>query len=155
MSRQLPKVGVGVFVFRRTGKEPDILLLHRKSKIGHGDNEWSLPGGHLEMYESIEDCCVRETLEETGVKISDVVPLYFTNNIWEKIGLHYVTLYCMATMDIGDQPKIMEPEKCSDIQWYPIYTAFKELKLFAGTKEAILCNQDKLISYAYSYRFWE
>lgn len=33
------------------------------------ENKWNLPGGHLEMDESLEDCAVRECYEETGIKI--------------------------------------------------------------------------------------
>src|SRR4051812_19828461 len=29
---------------------------------------WSLPGGRLDLGESAQDCCVRETLEETGME---------------------------------------------------------------------------------------
>lgn len=29
---------------------------------------WSLPGGRLEIGESAQDCCVRETFEETGLR---------------------------------------------------------------------------------------
>lgn len=29
---------------------------------------WSLPGGRMEVGESAQDCCVRETEEETGLK---------------------------------------------------------------------------------------
>lgn len=29
---------------------------------------WSLPGGRIDLHESAQDCCVRETFEETGLK---------------------------------------------------------------------------------------
>ncbi|MFK7855910.1 MAG: NUDIX hydrolase [Granulosicoccus sp.] len=34
---------------------------------------WALPGGLLESGESISDCAIRETAEETGITINHVV----------------------------------------------------------------------------------
>ena len=30
---------------------------------------WCLPGGHMDPGESVEECCVREVLEETGLQV--------------------------------------------------------------------------------------
>jgi ADP-ribose pyrophosphatase YjhB (NUDIX family) len=30
---------------------------------------WCLPGGHMEPGESVEECCAREVLEETGLQV--------------------------------------------------------------------------------------
>ncbi|KOU97744.1 MULTISPECIES: NUDIX hydrolase [Streptomyces] len=44
------------------------VLLQRRA-----DNEmWALPGGKMELGESIGDCAVRETLEETGISVEIV-----------------------------------------------------------------------------------
>lgn len=44
------------------------VLLQRRT-----DNEmWALPGGKMEVGESIGDCAVRETLEETGIAVEIV-----------------------------------------------------------------------------------
>ena len=42
----------------------EILLIHRTD-----NDNWSLPGGAMEPGESMTDCAVRETLEETGVQV--------------------------------------------------------------------------------------
>ena len=50
-----------------------IALVHRKD-----NGFWALPGGGMELGESIEDCAVREVKEETGldVKLTGLVGIY-------------------------------------------------------------------------------
>lgn len=43
--------------------ERRILFMKRK----HGDY-WCLPGGRIDLNESAQECCIRETLEETGLQ---------------------------------------------------------------------------------------
>ncbi|CAM5252807.1 NUDIX hydrolase [Streptomyces avidinii] len=44
------------------------VLLQRRTDNG----KWALPGGKMELGESIGDCAVRETLEETGIVVEVV-----------------------------------------------------------------------------------
>lgn len=60
-----PRVGVGVLAVRHG--RTHVLVSLRKSN--HGRGEWALPGGHLELGESIESCARRELLEETGIDV--------------------------------------------------------------------------------------
>lgn len=53
-----------VTVRERPGKEPHILLIHRPAY-----NDWTLPKGHLEPDEYEAVAAVRETWEETGVRV--------------------------------------------------------------------------------------
>jgi 8-oxo-dGTP diphosphatase len=43
----------------------DVLLIKRGNALGKG--YWSLPGGKLEVGETLQGCAARELLEETGV----------------------------------------------------------------------------------------
>ncbi len=54
-------------------KENKILMLKRKDS-----GKWTMPGGTMELSESLTDCAVREVKEETGldVKICDVIGAY-------------------------------------------------------------------------------
>ncbi|MFM2607844.1 NUDIX hydrolase [Vibrio chagasii] len=107
------RVGVAAVIFR----EGRILLGER---IGsHGANTWATLGGHLEIGESIEECAQRETLEETGLEVGSFKKLGFTNDIFEKEGKHYVTLYVVATSSSGE-PQIMEPHQCKQWQWFDL-----------------------------------
>jgi ADP-ribose pyrophosphatase YjhB (NUDIX family) len=46
-------------------REDGAVLLIRRTDNGN----WALPGGAIEMSESVSDAAVRETFEETGVKV--------------------------------------------------------------------------------------
>lgn len=92
-----------------------ILMQKRKGK--HGDGTWSLPGGHLEFGESIEDCAARETMEEMGVKIRNIKIGPFTNDVHVKEEKHYITIFVVSEYDSGEA-KVMEPEWSEEVGWF-------------------------------------
>jgi 8-oxo-dGTP diphosphatase len=106
-----PEIGVGVCLI----KDGKVLLGKRTN--AHGDGSWSFPGGHLEMYETWENCAEREVLEETDLKIKNTRFADVTNDIFPEEEKHYITLFIIADYDSG-QLKTMEPEKCSEWNWF-------------------------------------
>ncbi|MBI4149921.1 NUDIX domain-containing protein, partial [Candidatus Woesearchaeota archaeon] len=96
-------------------KDDKILLLKRTGS--HGADTWSLPGGHLEMNEQIEECAVREVMEETNVTIANVRVVCFTNDIMKQEGKHYITIFVEAAHADGTAC-INEPDKSTDIGWF-------------------------------------
>ncbi|MEK6969992.1 MAG: NUDIX hydrolase [Nanoarchaeota archaeon] len=108
-----PKVGVGVCII----KDNKVLLGRRKG--AHGSGCWSFPGGHLEFNESVEDCAKREVLEETGIQIQNLKRGPYTNDIFEKEGKHYVTMYIISEYASGEL-KVMEPDKCEKWEWFEL-----------------------------------
>ena len=63
-----------------------------KRKGSHGEGTWSVPGGHLEFGETIENCAKREVYEETGLVITDVTVAGITNDIFSEEETHYITI---------------------------------------------------------------
>ena len=59
-----------------------VLILKRSRGI-----YWSLPGGRLDLGESAQDCCVRETFEETGLQ-TRIVRLISANTDPKRV-VHY------------------------------------------------------------------
>ena len=122
-----PHVGIGVII----KKDEYILMGHR---IGaHGSNTWSFPGGKLDAGESLFDCAKREVLEETDLYIKNLILGPYTNDIFDKEKLHYVTLYVLADYESG-VPKITEPDKCLEWRWVdwnnmpqPVFLPIKNL----------------------------
>ncbi len=107
---QFPKVGIAAIVI----KDGRVLMHQRKN--AHGDGTWSFPGGHLEFGESWEECAKRETLEEAGIGIVNVRFGTVTNDIFEKEGKHYITIFMLADWKSGE-PVVMEPDKCDGWEW--------------------------------------
>lgn len=106
-----PKVGVGAIIW----KDEKVLL---QKRIGaHGEGTWSFPGGHLEFGEEPEACAAREALEEAGVLMGECRTVCFVNDIFEEEGKHYITIYVM-TEQISGEPRIMEPDKMTEIGWF-------------------------------------
>ena len=107
-----PLVGVGV-VFVRHGK---VFLAKRQGS--HGEATWASAGGHLEFGESLEECAQRETLEELGVTVGNLIFLCVSNII--AYGKHYLDIEFLG--DIGDQePILAEPEAFSEFGWFDLY----------------------------------
>ncbi len=61
-----PLIGVGATVLIYNDK--DEILLNLKTDT----NTWGLPGGAMELYESIEDTARREIYEETGLILEEL-----------------------------------------------------------------------------------
>jgi 8-oxo-dGTP diphosphatase len=70
---RMPRLTVDAWIRDRNGR---VLLVSRGRPpfLGH----WGLPGGFCEWKETTEDCCARETLEETGltVRVGELLGVY-------------------------------------------------------------------------------
>jgi len=104
-------VGVAVIIKNDKGQ---VLLGLRKSKLGN--LTWGAPGGKLEKGETIEECIIRETEEETGMILSDIKFNCITNDIFED-GNHFVTIY-MEAIEIQGTPSVMEKDKCEKWKYF-------------------------------------
>ena len=107
-----PRVGIGIFVLKN-GK---FLMAQRYG--AHGEGTWSLPGGHLEFGESIEEGAAREVLEETGMHIKNPQILVVTNDIFDD-EKHYVTIWVKSLWKSGE-PTITEPDKFKNFVWHTL-----------------------------------
>ncbi|PQQ18668.1 nudix hydrolase 1 [Prunus yedoensis var. nudiflora] len=113
-----PTVAVGVCLL----KGEKVLLGRRCCSLGY--STFSLPGGHLELGESFEECAARELKEETGLDI-DKKRMEFltatTNELLLEGGkpCQYASVCMRAVMEHGDgEPQNVEPELCDGWDWY-------------------------------------
>ncbi|KAK4129769.1 hypothetical protein N657DRAFT_640432 [Parathielavia appendiculata] len=106
------RVGVAAIVQDAQGR---VVIGVRKGS--HGDGQWQLPGGHLEVGESYFACAERETLEETGLVVHAEKFIALTNDVFSPTK-HYITIFVLCRrVDETEQPKVLEPEKCASWEW--------------------------------------
>ena len=94
-----PVPAVGAIVFR----DGAVLLVKRGAEPNRG--RWSLPGGSLEIGETVEAGAVRETREETGVDVQPLRVLDVRDFIERKDGevrWHYVLIDVLCEYVRGD-----------------------------------------------------
>jgi 8-oxo-dGTP diphosphatase len=69
-----PALTVDAVIFRKNDQELEVLLIQRKNYPFEG--MWALPGGFVDMDETVEEAVVRELYEETGLKIEKLEQLH-------------------------------------------------------------------------------
>ncbi len=91
----IPTVAVGAFVFDRDGR---ILLVERGTPPAIG--LWSVPGGKLEMNETLAQAVAREVREETKLVVEVGALACVVERMSE--GYHYVILDYLARVVGGE-----------------------------------------------------
>ena len=97
---ETPKVAVGAVVFN----DERVLLVRRGQPPS--EDLWAIPGGSVEIGETLQEAAEREILEETGIKIRAGEPV-FTFDVIDrdrtgKIRFHYVIVDLEADYISGD-----------------------------------------------------
>ncbi|HTB97745.1 MAG TPA: NUDIX hydrolase [Terracidiphilus sp.] len=93
-----PRIGVGGVVVHK-GR---VLLIRRGREPMKG--HWSLPGGMLELGESLESGVIREVQEETGLLVKVVELIELLDRIYkenDRIRYHYVIADYLCQMQGG------------------------------------------------------
>lgn len=109
-------VGVGAIVFNSEGK---VFLAKRGPKAKNERGCWEFPGGSVNLGERMTEAIVREFREEYGMEIIVDGLLSVFDHILPEEHQHWVSPTFIARVAKGS-PRIMEPEKCSDIGWFSL-----------------------------------
>jgi len=122
-------VGCGAFILN----DKNELLLQKRAVPAEKDH-WCIPGGRLEMFETFEEAVKRETKEETDVEIEVVKLMGICDHIIKSEDAHWVSA-CYLCKIINGEPKIMEPDKASDMKWFSLDNLPEKLTI--TTKKAL------------------
>jgi len=95
-----PVVGAGAVVLRRD----EVVLVRRGREPRLG--EWSIPGGAVELGETLRQAAEREAREETGLEVEagEVLEVFesITPDVTGKINFHYVVVDFLCDLKSGD-----------------------------------------------------
>lgn len=122
MARRYPEapiVAVGVMLLdRRDGR--DHVLLIKRARPPHA-GRWTVPGGGVEVGETLEQAALRELSEETGLscRLGAVVEVLdrVQRDADGKVEYHYVILDLLGTDPVGT---LAAASDCADARWVPV-----------------------------------
>ena len=121
-----PIVGVGAVIIC----EDKILLEKRKNEPSRG--KWTIPGGLVELGESLESAVVREAREETSLEVANPRLLDVVDNVdldeCGKVKYHFVIVdYLVTAKCVGALKAASDAE---DLKWVP----FNEVEAYDLTR---------------------
>ena len=131
-TRTVKEMSAGGVIYRRGGDTFEVALIHVR-------NRWSLPKGHVEEGERVEQAALREVHEETGLegklarKLGDVRYSYRDKTKeGEPIRIAKRVHFFLMRYVRGDVRD--HDHEADDARWFPIDQAIKQLKFATERK---------------------
>ncbi|HXS15333.1 MAG TPA: NUDIX domain-containing protein [Candidatus Saccharimonadales bacterium] len=106
---------IGVVVVITHPQTNKILLGKRKNAYMAG--HYGLPGGRVEIEETTETSAIREVLEETNLKVSN---LEYIGVVRELQDTYNFIHFGMETSSFSGELQNAEPEKCEGWEWFAV-----------------------------------
>jgi mutator protein MutT len=110
-------VSAGVMLFNDKG---ELFLSKRSQQVSNERGCWETPGGAVEFGETLQDAVKREIKEEYGVDIDILEQFPAEDHLIPAENQHWVATTFLARVKEGQEPKIMEPDKCDALGWFPL-----------------------------------
>jgi nucleoside triphosphatase len=125
-----PEPTVGALIVGKDGK----ILLTRSHKWF---DRYTLPGGHIEVGETMKEAVAREAKEETGldVEVGEMLLIQeaiYTEEYWKRKHFIFFDFLCRAR----DQPVMLDGRELQEYVWEYPGSAFK-LNLDSFTKKTL------------------
>jgi len=133
-----PIVGVGAVIIC----DSKILLERRKNEPGKG--KWSIPGGLVELRESVEETVIREVMEETGLEVEEPMLIDVVDNVTidenGKVKYHFVIVDYFVKLKGG---VLNASSDAAELEWVQLSTV-ENYDLTETFREFFGRNRDRL-----------
>jgi 8-oxo-dGTP diphosphatase len=107
---------VDAIVFVKKGGSALVLLIERGREPFK--NKWALPGGFIEMDETLEAACKRELLEETGLKVEQMTQ-FKTYDAIDRDPRHR-TISVVYFTELNEIQQVEGSDDASQAEWFPV-----------------------------------
>ncbi|WP_129630157.1 NUDIX hydrolase [Candidatus Oscillochloris fontis] len=112
-----PSVTVDVVIFTLIERELHVLLVQRRH--WPYDGFWAIPGGFINMDESLEQAARRELEEETGVRDLYIEQLFTFGDVGRDPRMRVISVAYIALVRF-DAQKLRVSEESHDVRWFPV-----------------------------------
>jgi len=131
--KKYPRAIVGAFIFN----DKDELFMMRCPQY---KGKYTVPGGKIELNETIEKACAREVKEETNITLKDIELMGVTeglklDKIYTKPEKHLIFMDCKAK--VKDANKIVLNEEGTKYKWLPVSEWLRHKDLAVTAKKSI------------------
>ncbi|HID62924.1 MAG TPA: NUDIX hydrolase [Anaerolineae bacterium] len=113
-----PSVTVDVVIFSVVDGELKVLLIKRRNWPFEG--MWAIPGGFVDMDESLEDAAVRELYEETRIEGVYLEQFYTFGQPDRDPRTRVITVAYLALVDAG-QLQLRAADDAADVRWFSVH----------------------------------
>ena len=107
---------VDAIVFVKQGGSALVLLIERGREPFK--NSWALPGGFIEMDETLEAACKRELLEETGLNV-DQMTQFKTYDAINRDPRHR-TISVVYFTELNEIQQVEGSDDANRAEWFPV-----------------------------------
>lgn len=111
-----PAVSVDIVATREKSGGRELLLIQRKNEPHK--NSWALPGGFLDMGETLEQAAARELKEETGLKLKSLRQLGVFSKVDRDPRTRVISVAFYAELVAGQTA--IAADDAQDVGWFDL-----------------------------------
>lgn len=113
-----PSVTVDLVIFTIAGNDLKVLLIRRRQEPFK--DRWALPGGFMDIDESLDAAAARELEEETGVRDVYLEQLYTFGEPGRDPRGRVISVAYFALID-AERQRIVAADDAADAAWYSVF----------------------------------